>query len=132
MCTTFASRTASYIVRTSPLFTPSGFSHMTCLPCFAAARAIGWWVKLGVAMITASTLGSAQMASGSVVTQSIPHSAFRRFQQGRVGVAGRGQLGPGVELDRRHVVIVADRAGADDGDPHLPARSRVHRLVRPV
>ncbi len=59
------------------MFTPRGFSHMTCLPCLAAARAIALCVKLGVAMITASTSGSAQIASGSVEVFAIPQSAFR-------------------------------------------------------
>ena len=36
-----------------------------------------------------------------------------RRSSSRVGVAGADQLGPRVELDRGHVVIVADRPGAD-------------------
>ena len=58
---------------------------MTCLPCRAAAWVIGSWVKLGVAMITASTRGSAQIASGSVETLSI--LAYLESNQNRYGPA---------------------------------------------
>lgn len=77
ICTTLASRAASYIFRTSCWFRPRGFSQRTCLPAFAAAVAIGKWVKLGVAMTTASMPSSAQSTSGSVLVLLMPHSFAR-------------------------------------------------------
>ena len=81
MWTTPASRAASYISRTSPAFSASGFSHITCLPALAAARLCSWCVKFGVAMMTASTSSDSTIAAASVETRSIPHSAFRRSRR---------------------------------------------------
>src|ERR1700757_422911 len=104
MCTSPASRTASYISRTSPLLIPSGFSHMTCLPCLAAARAIGLWVEVGGAVMTAADpgVGTDRLGVGRDVGDA--PVGLPAFQERRVGVAGGGQLGPGVEPDRRDVV----------------------------
>ena len=38
------------------------------------------------------------------------------LEQLRAGVADAGQPGPRIEANRRHMVIIADRAGSDDGD----------------
>ena len=74
-------------------------------------------VKLGVAMITASTFGiGADRLADRCVTLSMPQSAAALVQQLGIGVAGGHQRGPRIEPDGRHVVIIADRAGADDGD----------------
>jgi hypothetical protein len=39
------------------------------------------------------------------------------FQQRRIGVADGNQPGARIESDARDVVVIADRARADDGDP---------------
>ncbi len=56
---------ASTMAAVSPLSTPSGFSHTTCLP--AASEALAWaaWTSLGLATCTTSTVSSARTASRS-------------------------------------------------------------------
>ena len=50
-----ASSAAASIDRPSSASRAKGFSHSTCLPAAMAARAMGAWVRGGVAMVTAST-----------------------------------------------------------------------------
>ena len=45
-----AASTAATIASASAALRPSGFSHITILPAFAAAMAISGWVSLGLAM----------------------------------------------------------------------------------
>ncbi len=62
MCLTLFFLAARYISADSWKFNPSGFSHMMCLPPLAQAMAMSLWVSFGVAMITASTPGSAAIS----------------------------------------------------------------------
>ncbi len=116
MWTTRASRAAAYIWRTSPALSPSGFSHMMCLPARAAAWAIGRWVKLGVAMITASTSACEQIASGSVLVMSTPQSVLRLANSSALVSQAATNSARGIEPDTRHVVIVAYGPGTNDAD----------------
>ena len=45
----------------------------------------------------------------------LPLAAAALEQRG-IGIAGGDQLGPRIEPDRRHMVIIADAAGADARD----------------
>ena len=99
--------------------TSSGFSTTTCLPAFAAATAGSMWAPLGVAIVTASTAGSASIASSDVV------AAAAGFLGEGLGAAGR-RVGAGDELGAADVrerlgVKATDHAGADD------AKSDGHR-----
>ena len=87
-----------------------------------AASAIGRCVKLGVAMITASTSGSAQIASGSVVTLSTPQSLLRCSSSSAFASQAATSFARESSRDRRHMVVVADRAGADDSNPDRHVR----------
>src|SRR5262245_9155763 len=123
MCTSFLSRQAWYIARTSAASRPSGFSHITCLPCFAAARAIGLCLEFRVAMITASTRSFPRIDSvigtdrfeirGDVVATPVLAALLQKVL---AGITNAAQSGPRIEADGRHVVVIADGPGTDDGD----------------
>ena len=116
MCTTPASRHAVYISRTSPAFSPAAFrTSRACRAC-AAASVIGWCVKFGVAMITASTsgIGTDRFEVGRDVVAAPVGAPL--VEQLAAGVAHAGQPRPRIEPNRRHVVIIADRPRADDAN----------------
>jgi len=58
-----AAAQAAIISSHSATFRAMGFSTSTCFPCFAASTVSSQWVCVGVAMMTASTAGSASSAS---------------------------------------------------------------------
>src|SRR5260370_41228568 len=63
----------------SAAFRPSGFSHITILPAFAAAMAMSAWVSLGLAMSMRSISRDATTLRQSLSTDSYPHLAANDF-----------------------------------------------------
>ena len=91
------------------------FAHHVLAGLGRGQRRSRWCVKLGVAMITASTSGSAQISRQSVVTRSMPQSLRRRSS--KLGSASQAATSSARGSSRMpgHVVIIAHRPGADDG-----------------
>src|SRR5260370_12380244 len=76
---TRAVSTACTMALDSGALRPSGFSHITILPAFAAAIAISAWVSLGLAMSIRSISGDATTLRQSLSTDSYPHLAANDF-----------------------------------------------------
>src|SRR3982750_3417031 len=99
MLATPAFSTASTIAFDSAAVRPSGFSHMTILPAFAAAIAISAWVSFGLAISIRSTEGSSTRRRQSFTDDSNPHlaanpwarSGFRAQTVFSTGVKGRSK-----------------------------------------
>ncbi len=131
MWTTPASRAAVYISRTSPAFSPSGFSHITCLPASRPPRQSAGACKFGVAMTTASISGSAQICSQSVVTFSTPHSLRRASSNFASASQAATSVHAIVEPNAGNMVIIAHLAGADDRNSYRLFRGfNGHNCIR--
>jgi hypothetical protein len=63
---------ARTIAIASAWFMAIGFSQSACLPAAKAASAMGAWVKLGVAMMTASTSSRVTISSNRVEVTFTP------------------------------------------------------------
>ena len=77
MCTTPAASAAANRRRASAASRANGFSHSTCFPASRASRTSGPWVCGGVAIVTASTPGSAHAPVRLVKAFSISKRSAR-------------------------------------------------------
>ena len=91
-----------------------GFSTSTCLPCWSSVLASSKCVVVGVTMFTAS-LAAAASASGAeradavFLGESLRGLGNRVVNPGKLDLPRRGQLGVNPH------VLLAERAGAEDG-----------------